>query len=533
MELLASLYPDELDILLPPRTPSSSSTALPIVNTAPEVDAFGTYNTPVDCSKKMVTNPKIEALFNPLVGPVHPSQGPLHRKMSTHQLGNVEEHHMSEFDFDNQYNSFNTFGDLKRESEESVYMCKNQSDSRKRLKKDDPKDLENFLGPWAGYEGEADKKEELRLQAEEKKAEALTKAEEEKKAAEKEKEDISKVRVTSVFHGKNEQDYQGRSWMTLKNHDLKPRESDEITNFMPKKWVHSFEGHTMGVQAVRMFPETGHLLLSCSMDSKVKIWDFANQRKCLRTYMAHDQAVRDVQFTRDGKRFYSASYDKNVNLWDTETGQVITTLTNRKTPFCVTIHPRQDNTIICGCSNKKAVEYDVKSGQIVQEYDEHLGTVNSVTFIDDARRIVTTSDDKKIFVWEYGIPVVTKFISDPTMHSVPTMSMHPSGKYLCGQSMNNKIITYETSGKFKYVAQKVFRGHQSSGYAIQANFSPDGRFLMSGDTDGKLWFWDFYKGKNYRTIKAHDGVCIGCVWHPKLPSKVVTCGWDGIIKLWD
>lgn len=50
-------------------------------------------------------------------------------------------------------------------------------------------------------------------------------------------------------------------------------------------------------------------------------------------------------------------------------------------------------------------------GVCAQEYNYHLGAVNTVTFVDDNRRFVSTSDDKTVRVWEFGIPVQVTPIS--------------------------------------------------------------------------------------------------------------------------
>jgi len=335
----------------------------------------------------------------------------------------------------------------------------------------------------------------------------------------------------SVFHGKQEKDYQGRGWWEP------PRERKPIqeTCYVPKRHMHTWKGHTKGVAAIRFFPVHGHLLLSASMDSTVKIWDVYGDKRCMRSYMGHSQAVRDICFSNDGTKFASCSWDKKMKLWDTETGKVLGTYSTGKVPLCVKIHPSENmqHVLLAGTSDNKVVEFDTNTGEQIQQYTEHMGAVNTITFIDDNRRFVTSSDDKTVRVWEYGIPVQIKYIAEPDMHSMPSIAVHPNQKWFVAQSLDNTVVTYSTKDRFRMNRKKTFKGHRNSGYACQVNFSHDGQFLVSGDAEGRCYFWDWKTTRVFRSIKAHDNVCVGCEWHPYESSKVATCGWDGLIKYWD
>ena len=267
--------------------------------------------------------------------------------------------------------------------------------------------------------------------------------------------------------------------------------------YIPKKCVARMTGHNKGVHRIRLFPLTGHLLLSAGLDGKCKIWS-VQEKKVMRTYIGHSAGVRDIQFNNDGTEFLSASFDRFIRLWNTESGVVLGTFTNRRVPYVVQFYPPDNNFFCCGCSDNKIVTYDIRSGEIVQEYNHHLAPVNTITFVNEGEvpkhgttKMITSSDDKKIIIWDWDTPVPLKTISDPSMHSIPVITLHPSLSYFLGQSLDNKIVVYQAKDRFTLQRKMQFSGHHIAGYACDISCSPDGRFICCGDGDGKLIFWDF------------------------------------------
>lgn len=55
----------------------------------------------------------------------------------------------------------------------------------------------------------------------------------------------------------------------------------------------------------------------------MKMWDILGEGGCVRTYYGHTAAVRDINFSNDGRHFLSAAYDKTILYWDTEYGKAV------------------------------------------------------------------------------------------------------------------------------------------------------------------------------------------------------------------
>ncbi|BFZ65322.1 hypothetical protein YB2330_006488 [Saitoella coloradoensis] len=543
---------------------SHASFIQPVV-AAPEVSTENPMELRMMIAKptdtQIMVNTSYSDLSRPEQGPMNPfnQNSSIKRNVLT---GAVETQTITDAMFNAQQRTYNTYGyardpsqnaqgfvgnqDLAQQFEGSDIIERKVSKAElaalkaKREKKGDASVLEGdnrYLGPWAAYKHEeiADEDEmddgEYADEAmapesnpvivQDRDADAYNTSAEEK----------------TEFHGSEMYDYQGRTYMHVPQ-DLDVNllgEPGEQECFVPKKLVHTWEAHAKAVSAVRFFPRSGHLLLSSGMDSQIKLWDVYHDKELLRSYSGHSKAVRDVTFNNDGRQFLSASYDRMIKLWDTETGQCISRFTTGKIPYVVKFNPDPalHHEFLTGMSDKKIVQFDIRSGDIIQEYDHHLGPVNTITFCDENRRFITTSDDKSLRAWDYGIPVPIKYVAEPYMHSMPAVALHPNGKYVACQSLDNNVCVFSATDRFKAHRRKTFKGHSCAGYAIDVGFSPDGKFLFSGDSGGYAVFWDWKTCKMWKKWKAHDKPCTVLAMHPQETSKLVTAGYDGLIKYWD
>ena len=413
-----------------------------------------------------------------------------------------------------------------------------------------------YKGPWARYEErriDSDSGEEVEVSADESGEEivyeedAIAPVPEKGTLAGTSYEEYGTEQETSVFEGSQQYDYQGRTYM----HVPQDLDVDLVADFenlnlkcyTPKKQIHAFgangkHAHDRALTALRFFPSSGHLLLSAAADGKVKLWDVYHDRELLRSYSGHNKSVVDIDFTQDGTKFLTASYDRQMKVWDTEIGACVGRFSTNSTPHVVRWQPddRDGKEFVAGMHDNKIVQFDTRADdnkKPMQEYDHHLGPVNTITFCDENRRFVTTSDDKSLRAWEYNIPVPIKFIAEPYMFPMVKSVSHPNKPSILLQSSDNTIKVYNVGEKIRQNRKKDFRGHNNAGYAIDIGVSPDGGIVCSGDSAGFVCFWDWKTCKMWHKIKASESAVVATAWHPRESSKVVTGDLDGVVKYWD
>lgn len=308
--------------------------------------------------------------------------------------------------------------------------------------------------------------------------------------------------------------------------------------YLPKKIVHTYKSDPRGTTAIEVLPNTGHLFLSGGTQGAIKLWSLYNERACNSEYIGHQLPIKALSFDSCGKQFLSSSFDHTVRLWETETGDIKRKFTFGKViPNTLQFRPQNDNEFIVGLSNSKIQHYDLRLSDrdsIVQTYDYHQGSILALKYFGDGSKFISSSDDKTMKIWSNQVNVPVKHISEIAQHSMPYIDTHPMQQYFCSQSMDNAIYAYSMKPKYRMHGKTAFKGHSSAGYGIGITFSPDGKYICSGDSNSKVFIWDWQTKDLLKTLKVPGKQPVTRIsWLPKETSKLLCAGPTGHIYLYD
>ena len=89
--------------------------------------------------------------------------------------------------------------------------------------------------------------------------------------------------------------------------------------------LQTLTGHTHYVLSASYSPD-GTKIVSASYDKTIKIWD-SNSGECLQTLKGHKEGVCSAVWSKDGKRCFSAAWDDTFRIWDTISGECLQIIT--------------------------------------------------------------------------------------------------------------------------------------------------------------------------------------------------------------
>ncbi|MEO1184722.1 MAG: hypothetical protein AAFX46_08450, partial [Cyanobacteria bacterium J06636_27] len=135
-------------------------------------------------------------------------------------------------------------------------------------------------------------------------------------------------------------------------------------------------------------------IASAGCDKVIKIWD-VNTGKCLHSLQAHNNRIRKVVFSPDGKILASCSDDKTIKIWNSNTGENISIFSgHNKAVWAIAISP--DNKMLASGGEDETIKlWHLQTGELMQTWRyfrpyEGMNIYNT-TGLTDAQKMILKS----------------------------------------------------------------------------------------------------------------------------------------------
>jgi WD40 repeat protein len=239
----------------------------------------------------------------------------------------------------------------------------------------------------------------------------------------------------------------------------------------------------------------------------------------------HDDAVRGVSFTADGRSLVSASADRTVGIWSVETGRLEQRLEGHDgAVYRVDAHP-STRRIASASADGTIRLWEPGSGRPARVLRGHTATVTAVRFDPIGTSLVSASADGTARLWRADAGTAGPVLSG---HQAVVWDaiFAPDGKLVATASADRTVRLWDaTTGALRH----TLRGHDDGVESVA--FSADGRLLASASRDATVRIWTLGDAPTGRILGRHPGRVYSVAFDPR-GEQVAAAGADGAIRLW-
>jgi WD40 repeat protein len=271
---------------------------------------------------------------------------------------------------------------------------------------------------------------------------------------------------------------------------------------------------------------------------KKSIYKIYRENSFYKIIAAQANAVTCLAVSPDGTKVVTGSPDGVVSLWDCQ-GKIIRTFKAHKSSVLSAAFSPGSNYILTGSMDRTARLWNLEGKQL-RELPGHGGFVLSVTFSRDDRHILTGSMDDIARLWdrqgelpreirghEGGILGVS--FSHVKVFNVPDSSVtsgafSPDGKFIVIGCSNGKALAWNINKD----ELKEFPGHKQR--VTSVSFSPNGRHILAASEDNTARLWDV-NGTLVQVFKGHRDKVVSAAFSPD-GKYVFTGSGDKTLRLW-
>ncbi|MBA8924375.1 WD40 repeat protein [Kutzneria viridogrisea] len=287
--------------------------------------------------------------------------------------------------------------------------------------------------------------------------------------------------------------------------DPTPDARDAVLSAFTAPYASGLVGHTGMVRAVAYSPD-GHTLASGDDVKSVRLWRVADpdHPQQLAVLPEATAGIAALAWSADGHLLAVGANDGSVRLWevtDPAHPRQLSRFTTKTTLLYALAFSPNSHLLATGGSGTQddaAQLWDLTDPTHpgpLGALSGQGGVVRSLAFSTDGRTLATGTDPvspqdvHNVFLWDVGDPRVPRLQSPLADQGCDAYAVEfsPDGKYLATGELDNSVRVWALSGSGRPRQVYAFPGHTDVVRALA--WTPDSHTLASGSDDGKVRFW--------------------------------------------